>query len=119
MLPQGRGKPGAGKHPGNPASKHLLVPRAEPQPPWREKAAEERSHAPCKRKQMLPTQPRHFPSLSGGAERAAGSRGCGITSCPSPVSLRHPAYFIQEQSGEGGQSEQDPALSDNSQPSLT
>lgn len=42
---------------------------------------------------MPPARPRHFPSLSGGAERFAGSRGCSITSCPACASPHHPGVF--------------------------
>ena len=51
---------------------------------------------PAERKQMPSARPRHFPSLSEGAERFAGSRGCGITSCPGRASPHHPGYFVLE-----------------------
>lgn len=46
------------------------------------RARRQPSARPAGRKQMPRARSRRFPSLSGGAERFAGSRGCGIASCP-------------------------------------
>ena len=65
---------------------------------------------PAERKQMPSARPRHFPSLSEGAERFAGSRGCGIRSCPGRASPHHPGYFVLEGEARQGASTHMPGL---------
>lgn len=71
-------------------------PRAEPQPPRRERAAEEQSHAPCREETDAAGPALGLPLAVTGDERCAGTRGCRTTSCPSPASQHQHGGFMLE-----------------------